>query len=105
VAESLSAFVVSCLVAKLASIARQKRRLIAARMQVIGEMNHHIRNAMTSMLLTTQVTESQQLIRVISEGVNRIDWALREVLPREEPLCEEERHSIGYFQARRNFYK
>jgi signal transduction histidine kinase len=97
-AEGLSAFIVSCLIAKLADINRRQRRLAMARMQVIAEMNHHIRNALASISLSAYVAENQQLIRVISEGVERIDWALREILPREVPLREQKRHSLGYFK-------
>src|ERR1017187_6440275 len=39
-AEGLSAFVVSCLVAKLVYINRKQHGLTMARMQVIAEMNH-----------------------------------------------------------------
>lgn len=101
-AEGLSAFIVSCLVAKLANVARQRHQLTLARMQVIAEMNHHIRNALTPISLSTSVTDNQQRIRVISEGVERIDWALREILPREMPLQEDQRESIGYFQTWRS---
>jgi len=101
-AEVLSAFIVSCLIAKLANINRRQQRLTMARMQVIAEMNHHIRNALTSISLSAYATENQQLIRVISEGVDRIDWALREILPREMPLPEEQRNKLGYFQKRRS---
>jgi len=104
-AEGLSAFIVSCLIAKLANINRRQQRLTMARMQVIAEMNHHIRNALTSISLSAHVTENQQLIRVISEGVERIDWALREILPREMPLREEQRDRLGYFQKRRSGYQ
>jgi len=97
-AEGLSALIVSCLIAKLAYLAHDRHRLIEARMQVIAEMNHHIRNAMTSMWLTAQVNDNRQFVRVISEGVSRIDWALREILPREAPLREAQRHRLGYFQ-------
>lgn len=41
-AEGLSAFIVSCLIAKMANVARQQPRLTVARMQVIEQMNHHI---------------------------------------------------------------
>ncbi|MGA8216175.1 MAG: hypothetical protein WB799_21475 [Candidatus Sulfotelmatobacter sp.] len=97
-AEGFSAFIVSCLIAKLAHITREQHRLTAARMQVIAEMNHHIRNALTAISLSAHVTEDQHLIRVISEGVDRIGWALREILPREIPLPEEQRERLGYFQ-------
>jgi signal transduction histidine kinase len=104
-AEGLSAFIVSCLIAKLANINRRQQRLTMARMQVIAEMNHHIRNALTSISLSAHVTENQQLIRVISEGVERIDWALREILPREIPLREEQQDRLGYFQTGRSEYQ
>ncbi len=101
-AELLSALVVSCLVAKLASLSRQQHRLTVARMQVIAEMNHHIRNALAPISLSADIIENRQLIHAISEGVERIDWALREILPREMPLPEEQRDKLGYFQRRRS---
>jgi hypothetical protein len=99
-AEGLSAFLVSCLVAKLTSVTRQRHRLTVARMQVIAEMNHHIRNALAPISVSVDITENHRLIHAISEGVDRIDWALREILPREMPLREEQRDKLGYFQTR-----
>src|ERR1035437_3601658 len=104
-AEALSALIVSCLFAKLAYLTRQRHLLTVARMQVIAEMNHHIRNALTPISLSADATENQQLVRVISDGVDRIDWALREILPREIPLREEQRDRLGYFQTGRSEYQ
>lgn len=104
-AEALSALIVSCLIAKLAYLTRQRHLLTVARMQVIAEMNHHIRNALTPISLSADATENQQLVRVISDGVDRIDWALREILPREIPLREEQRDRLGYFQTGRSEYQ
>jgi signal transduction histidine kinase len=98
-AEGVSALLVSCLTARLVQIARERHRLTMARMQVIAEMNHHIRNALSPISLSLDATDNQQLSRVISEAVDRIDWALREILPREVPLCEGQRHELGYFQT------
>ena len=89
-AEAFSALIVTCLVARLAQMAREQHRATVARMQVIGEMNHHIRNALAPIALSVDSIENQQLIRIISDGVDRIDWALREILPREKPLLKEE---------------
>jgi signal transduction histidine kinase len=97
-AEVFSALLVSLLTAKLVQITREQHRLTMARMQVIAEMNHHIRNALSPISLSMDDTENQQLNHVISEAVDRIDWALREILPREIPLPEEQRHKLGYFQ-------
>jgi signal transduction histidine kinase len=101
-AEGLSALIVACLTARLAQIARERHRLTVARMQVISEMNHHIRNALTPISLSISATEDQQLVRIISEGVDRIDWALREILPRETPLQGEQRDNLGYFQTHKS---
>jgi len=97
-AEALSALLVSLLTAKLVQITRERHRLTVARMQVIAEMNHHIRNALSPISLSMDDTENQQLNHVISEAVDRIDWALREILPREMPLPDEQRDKLGYFQ-------
>jgi hypothetical protein len=68
-------------------------------MQVIADVNHHIRNALTPVSLSVDATDNQQLGRVISEAVEHIDWALREILPREIPLREQQRDQLGYFQT------
>ncbi len=99
-AEALSALIVSCLVAKLAHMSRQQHRLTIARMQVIAEMNHHIRNALAPISLSVDAIENQQLIRVISDGVDRIDWALREILPREVPIAKEKLYGLGVFKRK-----
>jgi signal transduction histidine kinase len=97
-AEALSALIVACLVAKLAHMAREQHRATVARMQVIAEMNHHIRNALAPISLSVDAIENQQLIGIISDGVDRIDWALREILPREMPLPDQERYRAGVFK-------
>lgn len=101
-AEGFSALIVSCLTAKLVQISRERHRLTMARMQVIAEMNHHIRNALSPISLSVDATEDRQLKCMISEAVDRIDWALREILPRELPLEDEQRHAMGYFQRRKS---
>lgn len=104
-AEGLSAFVVSCLTAKLIQISRERHRLTMARMQVIAEMNHHIRNALTPISLSATASENAQLVAIISDAIDRIDWALREILPRELPLPTMQREALGYFQTRRDDYQ
>jgi hypothetical protein len=98
-AEAFSALIVTCLVAKLAQMVHERHRATVARMQVIDEMNHHIRNALAPITLSVDAIENQQLIRIISDGVDRIDWALREILPREKPLLKEEEYAASAFLA------
>jgi hypothetical protein len=91
-AEGLSGMVVTVLTAGLMHVANQRREAELLRMQVIEEMNHHIRNALAPISLTTDSIQNHQCIRVISESVNHIEWALREVLPRSTPLQDEDRY-------------
>ncbi len=96
-AEGLSAVVVAVLAAGLMHQANRRREAALLRMQVIAEMNHHIRNGLAAISLSTDAIQNQQSIQVISQSVDRIEWALREVLPRSQPLPEEDQYRMSYF--------
>ncbi len=98
-AEGVSAVVVALLTARLVHAANQRREAALLRMQVISEMNHHIRNALAAICLTAESTQNQQCIGVISESVDRIEWALREILLRRKPLQEKDRDGLRYFRS------
>ena len=70
---------------QLAREERAHRELMRARMKTIAELNHHIRNALQVIkLLGSQqrpALDAMQL-QLINDSVDRIEWALREVLPR-----------------------
>lgn len=88
VAEGASALILGTLAAKLLHGAYRARQHALARLQVIAEVNHHVRNALEVISLSAYITRDEEAIRRIMEGVNRIDWALREILPRESfPLA------------------
>jgi hypothetical protein len=103
-AEGVSALLVAVLTAGLMNIADQRREAALLRMQVIAEMNHHIRNALAaiSLSLPEDTTQNQQSIRVISDSVDRIEWSLREILLRPKPLPEKEVDRLLYFQSQRS---
>ncbi|MGZ4856051.1 MAG: hypothetical protein ACXV8M_03195 [Candidatus Angelobacter sp.] len=64
---------------------KASRELVAARMKTIAELNHHIRNALQVIkFLGGQKRTGLDAVqlRLINDSVNRIEWALREVLPR-----------------------
>jgi hypothetical protein len=82
-AEGGSALILGMLAAKLLHNAYQARQHALARLRVIGELNHHVRNALEVISLSAYITHDEEAIRHIMEGVNRIDWALREILSRE----------------------
>jgi hypothetical protein len=59
----------------------ERRENVAMRLRTIADMNHHIRNALQTIQLSAYSTKDQQAIGEISQAVERIQWALREVLP------------------------
>ena len=97
-AEGLSAVVVALLTAGLIHQANRRREAALLRVQVIAAMNHHIRNALAVISFSTDSIQNRQSIEVISQSVDRIEWALREVLPRSHPLREEDQNRLFYFE-------
>jgi signal transduction histidine kinase len=99
-AETVSAVVVAGLTAGFMEAANQRQEAALLRMQVISEMNHHIRNALAAISLTTDSIQNQQCVRVISESVDRIEWTLREILLRRKPISEKEIDRLRYTATR-----
>jgi len=61
------------------------RELMRARMKTIAELNHHIRNALQVIKFLGMQNRSgldAVQLQLINDSVDRIEWALREVLPR-----------------------
>lgn len=61
-----------------------QHKLVLARIRMIADMNHHVRNALQQILYSPFLEEEAEQIRLIQEGTRRIEWALREVLPGDE---------------------
>lgn len=95
-AEGVSAVVVAGLTAGFMDAASQRQEAALLRMQVISEMNHHIRNALGAISLTTDAIQNDDCVRVISDSVDRIEWTLREVLLRRKPMPEKEIDRLRY---------
>jgi signal transduction histidine kinase len=95
-AEGVSAVVVAGLTAGFMDAANQRQEAALLRMQVISEMNHHIRNALGAISLMTDSIQNQECVRVISDSVDRIEWTLREVLLLRKPVSEEEIDLLRY---------
>ncbi|HEY7402446.1 MAG TPA: hypothetical protein VIB39_02915 [Candidatus Angelobacter sp.] len=66
---------------------RANRELVRARMKTIAELNHHIRNALQVIKFwgaQQRPSLDAMQLQLINDSVDRIEWALREVLPRYE---------------------
>jgi signal transduction histidine kinase len=95
-AEGVSAVVVAGLTAGFVHAGNQRQEAALLRMQVISEMNHHIRNALGAISLSTDSIQNHDCVRVISDSVDRIEWTLREVLLRRKPISEKEIGQLRY---------
>ena len=82
-AEGVSSIIFGLVLLKWLETLQQRRLEALAQMQRVLEANDRIRNALEMISLSAYVTQNQESIRVISEGVNRIETVLREVLPAE----------------------
>lgn len=70
---------------QLAREEKASRELVQSRMNTIAELNHHIRNALQVIKFLGGQQRSgldAMQLQLINDSVNRIEWALREVLPR-----------------------
>jgi hypothetical protein len=70
------------ILAGLVVFAYEQRRYNAIREKIatIAAMNHHVRNALQAISYAPYTEQARQL-ELIQQSVNRIQWALREVLP------------------------
>ena len=63
---------------------QRRSKDVTQKLAVIAAMNHHVRNALQT-ISYVPYTEQAKQISLIQQSVNRIQWALREVLPGEQP--------------------
>ncbi|GAC1415067.1 MAG: hypothetical protein NVSMB62_02000 [Acidobacteriaceae bacterium] len=57
-----------------------RRRELLVRMQIVEDVNHHVRNALTSIVFSASLREDPELNAQVSEACARIDWVLSDVL-------------------------
>jgi len=89
-ADAAVAALAGLLLFKVLAGARRHHREMLRHMETIAEMNHHIRNALQVIAYhNVSHPSSEQAVEHVSEAVERIEWALREVLP-ERRVAEEE---------------
>lgn len=79
------ALVVSVLLYKVLAYDRERRIKVVERLETIHQMNHHIRNALQVISFNAQERTSRDGLEEIDRAMNRIQWALREILPKVEP--------------------
>ena len=81
---ALTGIVAGFLFYSLTNSQRLRRKLVRERLRTIAEMNHHIRNSLQVITYAT-AADTDESVELIRESVERIEWALREVLPGHVP--------------------
>ena len=61
---------------------QSRRRELLARMQIVEDVNHHVRNALTAIVFSASLREDPELNAQVRDACARIDWVLTEVLSR-----------------------
>src|SRR5579864_816865 len=83
VSDALAALLAGVLFYKILDAGRRRRELILQRLETIDQMNHHIRNALQVISFSVHAKqEHAKEVANIDRAVNRVQWALREILPK-----------------------
>jgi hypothetical protein len=78
---ALTGIVAGFLFYTLTNVERVRRNALRDRLRTIAEMNHHIRNSLQVITYATATQKNTDSMEMIRSSVERIEWALREVLP------------------------
>lgn len=98
VSNGLTGIVAGFLFFSLINNDRLRRNLVRERLRTIAEMNHHIRNALQVITYASATNANDASVNLIRDSVERIEWALREVLPghvtspADPPVVEKPQH-------------
>jgi hypothetical protein len=60
---------------------RWRQREVDKKLRTIQLMNHYVRNALQVILTASTSVEDAEQPKIVQDAVQRIEWALREVLP------------------------
>jgi hypothetical protein len=60
---------------------RRQRQNIIRKLEVIRIMNHHVRNSLQVIYFAASSPQREELANEVQGAMQRIEWALREVLP------------------------
>ena len=82
VSDALGGVVAGALMFRLLQYERERRARLRQKIAVIADMNHHVRNALQVISLHAYSNTDQEQLTAVRESMERIQWALREVLPK-----------------------
>lgn len=78
----LGGAITGLLVFRLMQYERDRRQRLRQKLEVIAQMNHHVRNALQIISYSAASSADKQQFQALQESMDRIQWALREILPK-----------------------
>jgi hypothetical protein len=81
ISDAIAATAVAFFATYTFSLHRQREAEVRWRVERIVEMNHHVRNALQVITYWSLAERDKKEVELIRQAVDRIEWALREVLP------------------------
>ena len=82
VSDALGGFVAGVLSFRLLQYERERRARLRQKIAIIADMNHHVRNALQVISFHAYSSADKEQIEAVRESMERIQWALKEVLPK-----------------------
>jgi hypothetical protein len=70
------------LIIQLKILQEERRKVVEDRLRKVADVNHHVRNALAVVAFYGTRGGDAASAQVVSEAVKRIEWTLREVLPK-----------------------
>lgn len=78
----LTALFAGALFYRLMVYERERRAWLRQRLEVIAEINHYVRNGLQAISLSANPASNQQQVTALHEGIERVEFALKEILPK-----------------------
>ena len=83
--------------------ARARRRRVLDDLRRIAQLNHHVRNALQTILYSEYLPDSEANRKIILEGVDRVGRILQELFPAVGERVEDERWKVVQINRVRGF--
>ena len=80
--DGLAAAVAGILVYRLLQYEQERRKRLRKKLAIVSDMNHHVRNALQVISFHAYSNADREQIEAIKESMERIQWALKEILPK-----------------------
>ncbi len=80
--DALGGVVAGALSFRLLQYERERRARLRQRIEVIADMNHHVRNALQVISFHAYSSADKEQLEAVKESMERIQWALKEILPK-----------------------